>query len=47
MIIIICVLIYEWIINKCDVNYMTFWENNNILTYNSSNKEIVSEKKFK
>ena len=33
----------EWIINKCDVNYMTFWENNNNLTYNSSNKEIVNE----
>ena len=33
----------EWIINNCGVDYITFWENNNSLTYNSSNKEIVNE----
>ena len=33
----------EWIIDQCDVDYMTFWENNNSLTYNSSNKDIVNK----
>ena len=33
----------EWIIDNCGVDYMTFLENNNSLTYNSSNKEIVNE----
>ena len=33
----------EWIINNCGVDYITFLENNNSLTYNSSNKEIVNE----
>ena len=33
----------EWIIDYCGVDYMAFWENNNSLTYNSSNKEIVNE----
>ena len=32
----------EWIINNCGVDYITFLENNNSLTYNSSNKEIVN-----